>query len=112
MHVSDEYCMSEADRIFLSIGHRDYHFKPDTYPPKQDYSNPLTPPLPIVRRSPEWMAEYEKRHRHYIEVEQPAMWARWDREREAEEYAKAPCEPPADAEDQIPVVVEILRRFT
>lgn len=110
--MSDEYCMSEADRMFCSIGHRDWHLKPNTHPPEQDYSNPLMPPIPVVRRSAEWMAEYERRHKHYIEVEQPAMWARWDREREAEQYAKATCEPPADAEALIPQVVEILRRFT
>ena len=109
--MSDEYCSSEADRLFRNIGHRDYHFREHTWPPRQDYSNPLLPQPPPVRRSPEWFAEYAKRHEHYVTVEQPAMWARWDREREAREYAEAPCEPPADAEALIPQVVEILRRF-
>ena len=109
--MSDEYCMSEADQAFLAIPHRDYHLKPNTWPPQEDYSNPVLPQPPPVRRSPEWFAEYDRRHKHYIEVEQPAMWARWDAERKAEEYAKAPCEPPADAEALIPKVVEILKRF-
>ena len=109
--MSDEYCNSAADRAFRAIGHRDYHFQPDKWPPRQDYSNPLLPQPPPVRRSPEWFAEYARRHKYYTEVEQPAMWARWDAEREAREYAEAPCEPPADAAEQIPQVVEILRRF-